>query len=366
MLCDKVVFLARGGYLAFVGTPQRALRYFEADSFDVIYRRLAEEGTPEEWASRFRESPDYRQVVADQLRPRSTETQVRRMASLAESVPPAGFGRGLRQFLVLTRRSFDLFRYNPGTLPSLVMPPVIFSLLALALFKSGVFENRSNSAAALQIVFLIAFSAFVFGLLFAVQEIVKEFAIFRRERMVNLFIVPYVLSKLAILAPLLSLLLIVMVAILRLTHRLPEAGGLSLYGKLVVTLILTGLVGLSLALFTSALVRTSQQATDMLSVWIMPQVLFGGALLAIPLMNIVGKALSVLAPVRWAFEGIGKVVDLPHQFDVDTSQIGPGLAIQYEGSFSRDLVQNWLFLALFIVIPLVLTCVVLRRKTTPR
>jgi ABC-type multidrug transport system ATPase subunit len=366
MLCDKVVFLARGGQLAFIGTPQRALRYFEADSFDVIYRRLAEEATPEEWAQHFRDSPDYRQVVADQLRPRSTETQVRRNASLAESVPAAGFGRGLRQFLVLSRRSFDLFRYNPSSLPSLVMPPVIFSLLALALFKSGAFESNSNSAAALQVVFLIAFSAFVFGLLFAVQEIVREFAIFRRERMVNLFIVPYVLSKLAVLAPLLSLLLVVMVAILRLTHRLPEAGGLALYGKLLVTLILTGLVGLSLALFTSALVRTSQQATDMLSVWIMPQVLFGGALLAVPQMNIVGKTLSVLAPVRWAFEAIGKAVDLPHQFDVDTSQIGPGLAIQYEGSFSRDIVQNWLFLALFIVIPLVLTCVVLRRKTTPR
>ena len=29
-LCEKVVFLARGGQLAFYGTPQRALRYFDA------------------------------------------------------------------------------------------------------------------------------------------------------------------------------------------------------------------------------------------------------------------------------------------------------------------------------------------------
>jgi len=28
LLCDKVIFLARGGHLAFVGSPRRALRYF--------------------------------------------------------------------------------------------------------------------------------------------------------------------------------------------------------------------------------------------------------------------------------------------------------------------------------------------------
>jgi hypothetical protein len=327
---------------------------------------LAEEATPEEWGQRFRDSTDYRQVVADQLRPRDSQTQVRRNLSLAESAPPGGLGRALRQFVVLSRRGFDLFRYNPSTLPSLVMPPLIFTLLALTLFKPGVFENASNSAACLQIVFLISFSAFIFGLLFAVQEIVKEFPIFRRERMVNLGIVPYVLSKTTFLAPLLTVLLIVMVGILRLTHRLPEAGGLQLYGKLLLTLVLTGFVGLALALFTSALVSNSQQATDMLSVWIMPQVLFGGALLAIPLMNTIGKGISAVAPVRWSFEALGQIVDLSHQFSIDTSRIGPGLALQYGDSFSRDLVQSWLILALFIVVPLVLTCVILKRKTTAR
>ena len=365
MLCDKVVFLARGGYLAFVGPPQRALEYFEADSFNTIYQRLAEEATPEEWSQRFRDSSDYQQVVADQLRPPEADLEGGPPQSLAESAPSFGLDRAVRQFTVLSRRSFDLFRYNPSNLPSLVLPPVIFSLLALALFGSNVFGSNENSAAALQIVFLITFSAFIFGLLFAVQEIVKEFPIFRRERLVNLGVVPYVLSKTTVLAPLLVVLLIVMVGILRVTGRLPDAG-FDLYGKMMLTLVLTAFAGLALALFTSALVVTSQQATDMLSVWIMPQVLFGGALVAVPLMNVVGQAFSAVAPVRWSFEAVGQIVDLPGQFDSDTSRIGPGLAIQYEGSFTRDPAQNWLILLLFIVIPLALTCVVLKRKTTPR
>ena len=55
------------------------------------------------------------------------------------------------------------------------MPPILFTLLALALFPSGGSRTATNSAASLQIVFLVAFSSFIFGLLFGVQDIVKEF-----------------------------------------------------------------------------------------------------------------------------------------------------------------------------------------------
>jgi len=365
MLCDKVVFLARGGHLAFVGRPQRALWYFEAESFDTIYKRLAEEGTPEEWGQRFASSDDFRQVLGDQLWAAESAVTAEARTSLGESRGPGGLTRQLRQLAVLTRRSFDLLVHNPSDLPSLVMPPILFSVLALALFHSGAFRPNASSVAPLQILFLIAFSAFIFGLLFGVQEIVKEFAIFRRERLVNLGIVPYVLSKIAILAPLLTLLLLVMVGILRLTSRLPS-GGFDLYGPLLLTLVLTGFVGLALALFTSALVSTPQQATDMLSVWIMPQVLFGGALLAVPAMNVIGRVISTIAPVRWSFEALGNIADLTTHFQTDTTQIGPGLAIEYAGSFDRHPAQNWIILALFIVVPLALTCLVLRRKTTAR
>ena len=106
--------------------------------------------------------------------------------------------------------------------------------------------------------------------------------------MVNLGIVPYVLSKFAFLAPLLTVLLIVMLAVLRLSAGCRQTDSTST-GSSSSRVTLTGLVGLALALLTSALVRTSQQATDMLSVWIMPQVLFGGALLAVPAMTSSGR-----------------------------------------------------------------------------
>ena len=52
-LCDRIVFLARDGYLAFVGTPAEARRHFATSDLTVAYERLALEDTPEAWAQRF-------------------------------------------------------------------------------------------------------------------------------------------------------------------------------------------------------------------------------------------------------------------------------------------------------------------------
>ena len=60
MACDKVVFLARGGLLAYFGPPEDALKYFGVKDFDEIYERLESGGKPEEWAQRYLASPSFR------------------------------------------------------------------------------------------------------------------------------------------------------------------------------------------------------------------------------------------------------------------------------------------------------------------
>lgn len=51
--CDRVVFLARNGHLAFAGTPSQARRYFGVDDLAAVYDQLAGEDTPRAWADRF-------------------------------------------------------------------------------------------------------------------------------------------------------------------------------------------------------------------------------------------------------------------------------------------------------------------------
>jgi hypothetical protein len=134
----------------------------------------------------------------------------------------------------------------------------------------------------------------------------------------------------------------------------------------VITLCLTAFAGLALALLISAAVNTSQLATDLLTPWIAPQVLFAGALFAVASMNTVGKVIAAVTAVRWSFDGSTAIVDLKELFAQSSSPIGEALLIQYEDSFNWAVSYYWLALAPFIVVPLVAAGVILTLKTRPR
>lgn len=368
MLCDKVVFLARGGHLAFIGSPQRALQYFSAGAFDEIYERLADEATPEEWARRFRAARDYTQMLEEQPRtgqpvPVARGAETARHQSLGASGNKGGAGRQLRQFTVLTRRALQIFTQSPPQLIPLLMQPVIIGVLVLILFRSNAFDlNVENPSSAVSILFFLAFAAFQFGLFDGIQEIVKEVTVFRRERMVNLAILPYVLSKIVVLAPILVFSEFVMVAVLLLFGRLPSFS-VAVYAPLVITLLLTAFAAVTMGLFASALVTTNDQASQVMPALILPQVLFSGAILAVPSMNVAGRALSSVMITRWSFEALGRAADLNYLFANGTSPIAGATRLQFGDSFSRDVWQNWLTLVAFTLVFFVLTCLVLWRKS---
>lgn len=368
MLCDKVVFLARGGHLAFVGSPQRALQYFTATGFDEIYERLGEEATPEEWASLFRGSTDYAHMLGElpdaATAGKATATaDAARFQSLGASGNTGGVARQLRQFSVLTRRAYQIFTQSPLQLVPLLMQPVIISILVLILFRSNAFDpNVENPSPAVSILFFLSFAAFQFGLFDGIQELVKELPIFRRERMVNLAILPYVLSKVVVLAPILIFSEFVMVAVLLLFGRLPSFSP-GIYGPMLVTLLLTAFAAVTLGLFASAMVTTNDQASQVMPALILPQVLFSGAILAVPSMNEIGRVLSSLMITRWCFEALGRSAELNDLFANGASPLASATRLQYGETFSRSVQQNWLILATFTVVFFALTCVVLWRKS---
>src|SRR3954447_5791877 len=55
-VCDRVVFLARDGHLAFIGSPTGARSYFKVADLAEVYERLAQQDTPQLWAERFAQS----------------------------------------------------------------------------------------------------------------------------------------------------------------------------------------------------------------------------------------------------------------------------------------------------------------------
>ncbi len=230
VLADKVVFLARGGYLAWFGPPDEALRYFdqyrpEKDrrarpmEFDEIYAILddASRGKAEDWAIRYQEHPAYQQYVIQALQsagydfqpasPASASTPASAvapaMAAPAPSLPASGGkakrASGLRQFRILSARNLKILTRDRSSLILMLAVAPLIGLLDVALslalgrdlfnYQTGVMANVITS------MFMPLMYAILVGSLSQMREFVKEGAIYKRERLVNLKVFPYVLSK---------------------------------------------------------------------------------------------------------------------------------------------------------------------------
>jgi ABC-type multidrug transport system ATPase subunit len=352
-ICDKLVVLARDGHCAFVGMPEAAVDYFQV-GHDVMYERLAAEATPAEWARRFSE------VTGDGYVSHDAQQAVRAPRPLrAHTIGP------LRQCAVLSRRNLDILLRNRLTLAILLGSPVLVVLMFVVLFKPGAFDFADPSpSATIMIVYWIAFGGFFFGLTYGLLQICTEFPIVRRERFVGIRVGPYVLSKVAVLAPLLLAMSVLMLVVLRLFDRLPEAS-FGTYAVLTVTLTLDALAALALGLLTSAAVSEPAQATIALPLLCFPQVLFSGAILAVPIMATVGKAVSYAMTDRWAFEGLGHELGLNRLLGAGGSPLGPPLLAEYGSTFSRGTWVAWTILAGMTVVFLVGAVAVCARKCRP-
>jgi len=341
-VCDKVVFLARGGHLAYFGTPQDTLRYFRAEAFDEIYDIL-EQAPGEQWAARFQASPD-----SPTPPPMGADERV----AVTRTGPWLRLRTALRQFRVLSARNADARLHDRTVMGPLIGQSLTMTLLLLSLFGSGVFGADKPANTPMQLVLLLSFMGYLMGLLMSIQDIVKELPIFLRERMVGLGVVPYVISKTTFLVPAMASEIAVIVGGLYLTNRLPDRG-LSFYGPLYLTLLLAGVGGIGAGLMTSALVNSPRQATDLLAAWIMPQVLFSGALFPVPTIAAAGRVVSNFTVVRWAFEAngnIAKLLDLWRSKQGDA--VAQGALQQYRSTFDNSLAAHWLILGAFILVPL--------------
>ncbi|MGH9261772.1 MAG: ABC transporter permease, partial [Acidimicrobiales bacterium] len=350
-LCDRIVFLARDGYLAFVGTPAEARRHCATGALTVAYERLAREDTPETWAQRFasvrrrRDGHDARHVsdTATRVPEPSVPNQPGQPGQPCRRDPLLHRRAGpLRQWAVLTRRSADLLVRNRLTLAVLVGSPALVITLMAVLFRPGAFDAAATSSGeATQTVFWLAFAGFFFGLTYGLLQIVGEMAILRRERLAGLHVTAYVGAKVAVLTPVLLVVAGGMLAVLRALDRLPSAGG-RVYAALLVTLTLEALAALALGLLASAAVTDAAQATLALPMLCFPQVLFAGAIVPVPDMAGPGRVMSVGLANRWAFESLGRALEL----DRLLASLSPSSA--HHAAFAGSPVEGWAVLSCFV------------------
>ncbi|BCZ20548.1 ATP-binding cassette domain-containing protein [Mycobacterium senriense] len=297
--CDRVIFLARDGHLAFTGTPVAARRYFGVQNLTEVYERLAQEHTPRIWADRFMESREKPPTRPDSSR--------KALSAKRYDVSRTGM---VRQWWLLTRRNIDVVFRNRLTLTILLGSPVLVTAMMATLFKRGAFDpGDATGVGPAQIVFWIAFDGFFFGLTYGLLQIVGEMAVFRRERLAGLRVGAYVASKVTALLPVLAGVSAVLLVVLRALGRLPALGW-HVYALLFATIVIEAISALALGLFASAAVSNAAQAALALPMLCFPQVLFGGAIVPVDQMATPGRLMSLVLSSRHAFDALGRNLQL--------------------------------------------------------
>ncbi|WP_244917467.1 ATP-binding cassette domain-containing protein [Mycobacterium shimoidei] len=340
--CDRVVFLARDGYLAFTGSPNEARRYFSARNLAEVYTRLAGENTPQIWAQRFESGA-----------PPAPATVVPAAALDTQRT------NAFRQWWLLTRRNVDVLLRNRLTLAVLLGSPVLVTAMMATLFRRGAFDTSSAAdVGPAQVVFWIAFAGFFFGLTYGLLQIVGEMAVFRRERLAGLSVGAYVAAKAAALLPVLALVSAVLLGVLRAMGRLPSVGW-DVYGLLFGTVMVEAASALALGLLASAAVTNAAQAALALPMLCFPQVLFGGAIVPVNEISAPGRWMSTVLSNRHAFEALGRDLDL------DRYTVTLPAMSAYRETFHGGTAASLIALASFAVVLTLATVWVLDRRSAP-
>lgn len=319
MLADKVIFLARGGYLAWFGPPDEALAYFdqyrsERDrragkiEFDEIYAILDDpsKGKADEWAKRYRESKAYQDYIAHPLKDKMAPQNAVTIPESGRAVSPKSGSKStgkvsqLKQFFILSARNIKILTRDKFALGLMLATAPLVSLLDVVLsivMGRNPFDFYLGDMAQVMItLFLLTIYGVMVGGISQMREIVKEAEIYKRERLVNLKILPYVMSKIWVAA----LLAFYQAAAYTIVHYLAfnMPGGTLEFVQVYITMTLATLAGMMLGLFASALAPNASSAPLMVIILMLPQIVLGGALIPVP------SFISAPTSTRWAFEAL--------------------------------------------------------------
>ena len=298
-LCDRVVVLARGK-LIYYGPPDELPGFFGVSSVSEVYDHI-ESRSVEECAKRYRDSRFYVPITE-------------KAHASAEVVRPAtessASGESGRQFAILTARYFTLLAQDRRNLILLLAQAPLIGILIGAVFGGNLSGQKEHL-----VVFLMAISAIWFGCINACREIVKELPIYLRERAVNLELLPYLGSKVAVLSGLCAAQCLALYLIV--------AGMTGLEGSGVqqfLTLCLTSGCGMLLGLVVSALMSNADKAMAVIPVLLIPQVILADSIVKL------GDGMRLLAqwlvPAFWSVSAMlgtlpNKIGGLKHEWDGD-------------------------------------------------
>src|SRR6266702_3904606 len=421
--CDYVCFLAQGGRLTYFGPPNEAKAYFGKTDFAEIYSALEptdeNPNIPAQAEEKFKASPEFQKYVVEPLN-QGPAGRANVQQQTVEVKPPKR-GDPWKQFIFLSMRYVELLKNDTVNLLILLLQAPVIALILYFLAAHDVFnptnvvtcppnpqhpvpitapghskfdcqnvvnalktpqgqvflqQNHLTADQALQqsiapgsggnaqkILFIMAFAAVMFGCINGTGAIVREAAIYRRERAVNLGIAPYMFSKIVVLGLLCLLQSAVLVLVVNGTAPFQNSVFLPPILEIYITMALTSIAGLMLGLTISAVAPNNDRATSFIPIILIPQVIFSGIIFALDNPGL--QFLGAFFAARWSMAGLGSTIGLHGE------ALGSGKDYAYRGtlfsSYSQSeaivhLLLMWLALVVMSVAFIILIAYFLKRK----
>lgn len=265
--CHEVICMGRGGYLTFAGAPRDTLAFFDATRLGELFRRM-EDGGAASWRQRFETSDAY----SAQRSAAGTAPPPMPVARSRET-PVALAARIERQFCILTHRNVRLLLADRRTLVMAAVQSVLIGgLMGYAFGSFGTGQEKVNAENALLL--LLGLCAIWLGCNSASKDIVGELVIYRRERDINLSTFAYVSSKYVVSCVFTIVQLVVaFILVWLLAEAIP-----GYFFEQLALLLIGAAAGTAIGLVISAFADTRDQATTIVPLALVPQLVLAGVL----------------------------------------------------------------------------------------
>jgi len=341
-VCDRLLVLVPGGKVAYFGPPADGLRHFGKQGWAQVFRAF--EAEPDrDWAGEYLRSAYCARylTVADQPDRSSATPAVR------EVPPPPRSQNRLAQLSTLSRRYLAVIASDRNYVGVLALLPVILGLVIRVIPDAPGLAGHNNGNAQ-QVLLILIMGTCLIGVTNAVRELVKERAIYTRERAAGLSAGAYLWSKLVVLGLISAVQAAVLVLIGVVGRPLPHSGAfltsLPLV-ELMLAMAVLAVASMTAGLLISSLVNSSDKTMPLLVVAVLVEVVLSGGVF--PLNGKAGlNQVSWLSPSRWSFGATAATSSL--------SQIAPVAPGTVPDPLWKHSPQTWL---LDMVIPLVLAAV---------
>jgi ABC-type multidrug transport system permease subunit len=341
---DKVLLMDMTGKQVYYGTPKDCFDYFDEElaqitvqkheiqqkkqalatdyMYDIIaYPEYDERGeliyeqinkivavkrkfSPEYWRDKFKRKMLY-EIIHHELTSKERNVPIQKKRTWQFDWKSLYI-----QFINFTVRNFTMkIRNRTNNTITFLEAPLLALVIGFILRLSPAVEHYSyfkNINMGIHV--FVSIIVFVFlGLSNSIEEIMDERKMVLREKLMNLKMSYYLMSKLISLS--------IFSAIQVILYFFVTALVLGIHGVTLISLVyyfLAAVIGFSIGLMTSSFLQDNKSIINIMPLLLIPQIIFGGAIIEYERMN---RSLTVLSqspipevvqiiPTRWLFEGL--------------------------------------------------------------